>query len=203
MNLLKNLTFVFILLFSLSVQSQNEKKQALINQALANKNIKAQFDVLIEKSPNFQDFKNIRFKNLNKFKANFLDTLKAYDKKHLLANTKIEGQAKEIARLNSTIESINTNLSNVTEEKDNINVFGIKTTKSTYNLTLWSIILGLLLTTIIFLFKFKSSNKQTKVAKTSFKEIENEFETHRKNSLEREQVLRRKLQDEVNRQRNV
>jgi uncharacterized MnhB-related membrane protein len=203
---MKNLIYIVFIVFSLisiSTFGQNDKKQAIINKALKSESIKNQFEILIEKSPTFQNFKNIRFQNLNKFKSNLLDSLKAFDKKHVVANAKIEEQRKEIEKLNKSIESINSNLSSVTEEKDNIDVFGIRTTKATYNTTLWSIILGLLLTTIIFLFKFRSSNKQTKEAKTSFKEIEDEFDTHRKNSLEREQVLRRKLQDEINKQRNI
>lgn len=203
---MKSLTYLalFILIFSTySVHGQNDKKQALINDALKKETIENQFEILIEKSPNFQNFKNIKFNNLNQFKTNFKDTLKAFDNKYRIANAKIEEQRKEIEKLNSSINSINTNLLNVTEEKDSIEIFGIKTTKTIYNLSLWSLISALLFTTLVFLFRFRSSNKQTKEAKLAFNDIENEFETHRKKSLEREQVLRRKLQDEINKQRNV
>ena len=194
------LTLFFI---AITVFSQNPKRQAKINEALQKETIKNQFDILIEQSPTYQDFKNIRLYNLNKFKKNVLDTIKVLEGKYTQATAKITSQQNEIKTLNQNIEGINKDLSSVTQEKDSISIFGIKTTKTTYNTTLWSIILGLLLTTIIFLFKFKSSNKQTKEAKASFKEIEDEFDIHRKKSLEREQVLRRKLQDEINKQRNV
>ena len=203
---MKYLTYLalFTLIFSTySVHGQNDKKQALINDALKKETIENQFEILIEKSPNFQNFKNIKLYNLNQFKTNFKDTLKAFDNKYRIANAKIEEQRKEIEKLNSSINSINTNLLNVTEEKDSIEIFGVKTTKTIYNLSLWSLISALLFTTLVFLFRFRSSNKQTKEAKLAFNDIENEFETHRKNSLEREQVLRRKLQDEINKQRNV
>ena len=194
---------VILTLNGISTYGQNVKNQALISDALSTATIKNQFEVLINKSPTFQNFKNIRFQNLNKFKANVLDTLSAFDKKYIIANTKINEQHKEIEKLNNSIEGINSNLSDVTEEKDTIEIFGSKTTKTAYNTILWSIILGLLTATLLFLFKYNSSNKQTKEAKLSFKEIEDEFEIHRKKSLEREQVLRRKLQDEINKQRNV
>lgn len=202
---MKLLKILFILLFfsATTLQSQNEKKQTIITKALTKDNLKNQFETLIEKSPTFQGFNNLRFGNVRKFKTNLFDTLKAFDNKYKIANTKIKEQRLEIEKLNTNITSINTSLSDITKEKDSINVFGIRTTKTTYNTVLWSIILSLLMTTLVFLFKFKSSNKTTKDTKNLYTEIENEFETHRKNSLEREQVLRRKLQDEINKQRNA
>jgi len=203
MKALKIILIIIVLFTSLTSFSQSEKKQAIITKALKNETIKNQLEAMVNYSPKFQNFNNIRFYNMNKFKANLMDSLKAFDEKYKLANSKIETQNNEITQLKSKIESINTNLSDVTEEKDNIDVFGIRTTKTAYNTTLWSIIAGLLITTLLFLFKYNSSNKQTKETKTSFNDIEEEFDIHRKKSLEREQVLRRKLQDEINKQRNV
>jgi hypothetical protein len=53
-----------------------------------------------------------------------------------------------------------------------------------------------------FIFKFSSSNVLTKEAQNSLLDVEQEFEQHRKKSLEREQKLRRQLQDEVNKLRS-
>lgn len=203
MKSIKFLSVLFFLLMTISSHSQSPKKRALINESLKNDDIKTQFMVLSEKSPSYMDFKNIRLVYYNTLKSNVLDTLNSFNNKLKTANTKINEQHNEIGKLKNSIQEINNNLSNVTEEKDSIDFFGTKTTKTAYNMALWSIITILLLTTLFFLFKFNSSNKLTKEAKTSFKEIEEEFETHRKKSLEREQVLRRKLQDEINKQRNV
>ena len=203
MKVLKSLFVLFFLLMSVFSQSQNPKRQALINESLKNDNIKTQFMVLREKSPSYQNFKNIRLVYFNKLKSNVLDTLNSFNNKLKTANSKIDEQHTKIEKLNASIQEIKGNLSSVTEEKDSINFFGIKTNKATYNTALWSIISVLLLTTLFFLFRYKSSNKLTKDAKTAFKEVEDEYEIHRKKSLEREQVLRRKLQDEINKQRNV
>jgi len=203
MKIIKSLFVLFFLLMSIFSQSQNPKKQALINESLKNDDIKTQFVVLNEKSPSYLDFKNIRLVYYNKLKSNVLDTLNSFNNKLKTANTKINEQHTEIEKLKVSIQEINGNLSNVTEEKDSIDFFGIKTTKATYNTALWSIISVLLLATLFFLFRYNSSNKLTKEAKTAFKEIEEEFDSHRKKSLEREQVLRRKLQDEINKQRNA
>ena len=54
---------------------------------------------------------------------------------------------------------------------------------------------------IIFIYRFKNSNTVTKSAKKSLAEIEEEYEDHRRNALEREQKVRRQLQDELNKQK--
>ena len=55
----------------------------------------------------------------------------------------------------------------------------------------------------IFIFKFKRSNTLTKEAQEKLIDTEAEYDTHRQNALEREQQLRRKLQDELNKQKKA
>ena len=54
---------------------------------------------------------------------------------------------------------------------------------------------------MIFITKFKRSNSVTIQTKLTLKEVETEFEEHRKIALEREQKVRRQLQDELNKQK--
>jgi len=74
--------------------------------------------------------------------------------------------------------------------------------KSGYNMLMWIIIAGLLALLVLFIYKFKNSNSVTKQAKNALAEIEEEFEEHRKVALEREQKVRRQLQDELNKQKS-
>ena len=79
-----------------------------------------------------------------------------------------------------------------------INVLGILIQKSTYNLFVF-FSLGFLLLIIILLFvRFKNSYNIIKTTKEKLEETDNEFENFRQRSLEREQKIRRKLQDELN-----
>lgn len=198
----KYLSVIILFIYTASF-GQGAQNQDLINKALSSESINNQFDVLVSKSPSFQNFKNIRNVNINKFTRNFKDSLVASKKKFGDALLKIENQKSEISKLNATINTANIDITKISEEKDSIGLFGLRMSKASYNTILWSIILGLSITTLFFLFRYKSSHSGTKNAKFSLAEIEDEFETHKKNSLEREQVLRRKLQDEINRQRNV
>jgi len=204
MKLNKNIFFVFIIqLVFVTSFGQSAKKQEIINKALSGETIENQFNTLILQSPSYQSFKNIRQVNLTKFTRNFKDSIIATNKKFKDAYLKIDNQKNEIEKLKATINTVNTDLNTVSEEKDSIGLFGFRMSKATYNTILWSIISALLATTLFFLLKYRSSHSITKSAKTSLLEIDQEFEEHKKKSLEREQVLRRKLQDEINKQRGT
>ena len=64
-----------------------------------------------------------------------------------------------------------------------------------------SIIGGLVLFLLFFISKFKQSISVTKQTKSNLKEVEDEYEEHRKKALEREQKVMRRLQDELNKQK--
>jgi hypothetical protein len=63
---------------------------------------------------------------------------------------------------------------------------------------MWSIIAALFALLLFFIYKFKNSNTLTRQAKFKLEEVESEFEEHRRIALEREQKVRRQLQDEIN-----
>ena len=56
---------------------------------------------------------------------------------------------------------------------------------------------------LFFIYKYRNSNAITKQSNKSLAEIEEEFEEHRRNALEREQKVRRQLQDMINEQKKA
>jgi len=75
--------------------------------------------------------------------------------------------------------------------------------KAIYKMVMWFIIAVLLALLAYFIYKFKNSNTITREAKKSLLDIEEEFEEHRKTAVEREQKVRRQLQDEINKQKTT
>ena len=68
---------------------------------------------------------------------------------------------------------------------------------------MWAII-GLLVLVVLFLFyRFKNSNAVTRDANQKLVETEAEFDDHRQKNLEQQQILRRKLQDEINKNKKI
>ena len=74
-------------------------------------------------------------------------------------------------------------------------------TKTQYNVISWSLILGLMSFLLGSVWRQRSRARKTKDTAEKLKEVTLEFEQHRQRVLEREQVLRRKLQDEINKQK--
>ena len=120
-----------------------------------------------------------------------------------LGDTKklVEVQGNEIKSLKSDLEETNNNLTSVTQEKDNIKFLSIPMTKASYNSLLWTIIFSLVALLLFFIFRFKSSNSITVQARDLLSDTEKEFEAYKAKALEREQKVRRELQDELNKQK--
>jgi hypothetical protein len=189
-----------LLLFSFNAVAQNSQKNDG-KGSLNSGTIQSQFDYLYKKSPKWEDYKSVKINNLFKFKNNVSDSLKLGREKLQTANTTITTQKSEIETLKTDLGTTNENLTSVTEEKDSISFLGIPMSKTGYNTILWSIIGVLAAATALFIGKFQRSNVVTVDARKSKAEIEEEFESYRQRSIEREQKLRRELQDEINRQK--
>ncbi|WP_242205087.1 tRNA (guanine-N1)-methyltransferase [Aestuariivivens insulae] len=178
------------------------------NLSLDNSTLNDQFEYVLKKSGNFkgtngQMYEAVKRSMLLALQAHAVDSLKTLHKN--LADTQIvvDNQAKEISDLKTKLSSTQSDLDKTNTEKNSMALFGLQMSKTGYNLLMWSIIGGLLALLILFIYKFKNSNTVTRQAKLALSEIEEEFEEHRKTALEREQKVRRQLQDEINKQKGV
>ena len=191
----------FLLIFIIAAKSNAQTDE--IKPSLDNGTIESQFDYLYRKSSSYQEYKVVKKTFYTKIKGNVLDSLKSIKKE--LKNTQklVANQANEINDLKSNLKTTNDNLIGVTKEKDDIKLLGISLTKSSYNSILWSIIVGLILFLLLFIYRFKNSNSTTKQANQLLAETEEEFIHFKTVALEREQKVRRELQDEINKQKSV
>ena len=179
--------FASIILFSLNLNAQENDNS-----------IKNQFNGVIEKSNSYQEFKVIEKTKINKLRKNVLDSIARLEQKVVDANSKIKDQENTITAVSNDLKITQENLTISEGKEDGMNFFGIATKKTTYNLVLWSIIGILLFLLILLFYKFKNSHLITKEINLKLSEIEEEFDVHRKKSLEQQQQLSRKLQDELN-----
>lgn len=192
------LTLKFILIFftiSISIaQNETTKEELSLNSGT----IDNQFEYVIRKSGKYQEYKVVKRTWLYTLKAHTLDSLKAV--RQVLNDTKaiVNTQAKEINDLKSSLSNTKTELNNTVDEKDSMSLFGLAMSKAVYNTLMWFIIAVLFTMLLFFVYKFKNSNTLTKQAKVKLRELETEYEDHRRVALEREQKVRRQLQDEIN-----
>jgi len=157
-----------------------------------------QFITITEKSNNYKEYKVVKKNKLNALHKNVLDTVAELQNKITTSSAEILSQRTEINSLNKELASTKSELTVSKEKENGIYFFGILTNKATYNIVAISII-GILLFIIVVLFiKFKNSFQIIKSTKDKLIETDEEFESFRQRSLEREQQIRRKLQDEIN-----
>lgn len=184
---------------NLHYAQQSAEQEAL---SLDSGSIESQFEYLYKKSGNYnaegKRYEVVRIINLDKLKKNVLDSLNALNKKEIELKNTISNHEATISSLNSKLKETTDNLSTVTNEKDSMSLLGAQVSKGTYNVILWTVIIGLLLLFFLFVYKFRRSNILTQEAKGNLSELETEYEDHRRRALEREQRISRQLQDEIN-----
>ena len=164
--------------------------------------IKEGFDKLYRVSTNYKGYKVSNKENFLDLKQQVLDSLKAsqnllVEKNNLLTASNLDTKKNEDLLILTKL-TLETSL----KKENSISLFGIQLSKFIYNLLLWALISILLVLVIYLSFKFQKNNFLTKKATQNLKNVEHEYEQYRKKALEREQKLRRTLQDEINKQRN-
>ena len=197
------LTLVTCLFFMAANAQKSTTTEEEDTLSLTEGTIDNQFEYVIQKSYNYQEYKNVKKTWLYQLKAHTLDSLKALQNELKTTQSTVDSLAQDIVTLKSNLSETESTLADTNEEKDNMALFGLQMSKSNYNVLMWSIIGALFFLLLIFIYKFRNSNSVTRLAKKSLVETEEEFEEHRRTALEREQKVRRQLQDEINKQKTL
>ncbi|WP_250432675.1 tRNA (guanine-N1)-methyltransferase [Hanstruepera flava] len=207
MNTFKFLAIIALSLFSFTtIQAQTETAEDDDGLSLNTSTIDNQFEYVLKKSGNFRGTNGQMYEAVNRsmfltLKAHTIDSLETIRKDLFDTQAIVNTQAKEINELKTNLTNTQSTLDATNKEKDSMSLFGMQMSKTNYNVLMWSMLGILLALLLLFIYKFKNSNAVTKEAKNNLAEIEEEFEEHRRNALEREQKVRRQLQDEINKQK--
>lgn len=192
---LQIITFTTILLTSISFAQDKET----VNEDTT---LNGQFDKIYRTSTSYQTYKVISKDKFLQLKQNVLDSLKTSQNLVKEKNDLLKAERENIKATQDNLNKTKLDLDTAIQKEDSISFFGLQISKVTYNLVLWSVILLLVLALLYFIYKFSKNNILTKKAQEDLQDVETEYEQHRKKSIEKEQKLRRELQDEINKQRN-
>jgi len=188
-----------IIAFSINALAQDSpEKEQEEKKSLDSGTIKSQFEYVMDESNRYQEYKVVKITWLEELKAHVSDSLKAIRKELEETQNIVETQKSDIAGLKNELKNVRDTLFAVNNEKNSIDFLNIRMTKSGYKSLMWSITAILSALLAFFIFKFKRSNIITLETKKSYSEIQAEFEAFKKRAREREQVLKRELQDELN-----
>lgn len=202
-NTLLILSFFLAPIISFSQTTEKESVELSLNKG----KIENQFDYVISKSYRWDkdgiNYRMVEASWLSDLKAHTLDSLRSIRKNLMAYEITISDQKQEISDLKKTISIKQNHLESSKNEQHTISFLGASIHKTTYSLLVWFIIFILLVLLMLFIYKFKNSNTVTQEARRMLTELEDEFETHRKTAVEREQKVRRQLLDEINKQKII
>ncbi len=188
---------------SVNVYGQLEEESAKEHKgSLDEGSLKSQYEYMVEESNNYQDFKVIKKDWVAKFGRSLSDSLDDIKLKLDGAASLAKMQVSTIKDLESELASTRDSLKISLSEKSNMAWLGMDMHKSTYRIIMWSVVGVLALLLVIIIFILKNNSAVTRDAKEKFENLDEEFTDYKKRSLEREQKLRRELQDEINKQKN-
>jgi|TARA_B110000305_G_C19083069_1_gene467135 hypothetical protein len=186
-------TFAAIILTSLSFAQE---------PLIEDYSLSAQFDKLYRTSSSYQAYKVVGKEKYLQLKQNVLDSLKMAQRKISAQNNLLTAEKESNQRNQEALQKTSLELQTSVQKGNYTSFLGLQVKKTNYSLSLWTLILALILTLLYFIFKFSSNNILSNKAQSDLKDMDFEYEQYRKKSIEREQKLRRALQDEINKQRN-
>jgi len=160
--------------------------------------IQSQYDYIWNSSNNYQTNKVVKMSKLNKFNSNVKDSLNAAYQR--IDSLRVTNQAKadQINGITKENTVLNDSLKTVETAADSLNFLGMPTSKSSFKF-LFFLVTGVLLAISIFsVFRMRAKSSQASADKANFSMLELELEEFKKKSREKEQVLARQLQDEIN-----
>lgn len=157
--------------------------------------IESQFEYIYRSSNNFQEYKVIKLSNLDRLKGNILDSLRANGGIVAGLNTQIQAQKDSIQVLNTNLQTANDEKQIAIDAKDNFTFFGMGIHKAVYSSMMWLIVGVLAVALGFFSFQYSRSFKKIKKAERDLLDVQEEFEQHRKNTLDRERKMKRELID--------
>lgn len=203
MNFTNALTLLTLLmsLTNFAQTTDSEDELSLNNGTLDN-----QFEYVMTKSNSFKGDRGLSYQVINvnwlkDLKSHVLDSIKVAQNNLKISQIKVTEQTQEITNLKSKLTNTENDLEESKNKQNSMSLFGIQMSKGGYSGLMWSIIGILLALLLFFIYQFKNSIVVTKESKLMLTTLEDEFEEHRKTAVEREQKVRRLLQDEINKQR--
>ena len=191
--MLKQLTFLFLLFYIPITAFSQEPAEEETDQSLS-----GSYRDMYQNAETYNAYKVIKIATLNSFWKSVEDSLNSYKQE-------VAERKKEIADLNSKIEELNLKIGDLESAlqksrnvADSISFIGILISKSTYNILVWGIILGLAILVFMGYTSHLRSKKLYGVTRKEFMKLVDEFETLKKSAHEKKIKLGRELQTERN-----
>ncbi|KGE14996.1 hypothetical protein [Sphingobacterium deserti] len=192
--MLKQLLLIAITVCSLSALGQTKP---MLPYAIQKGSLSEQFTNLSNLSKSQSaDFKIIRKTNLEIVRRNVLDSISVYQKEISTLKANSSSSVTTVKNLKDSVTTLDTQLQAERQKTDSISFLGIDFAKGTYHTVVWTVIVVLAIAFMATLGSFRKAKVDTNEHKKTTEELQEELQTLRKKSMEKEQILKRQLLDE-------
>ncbi|WP_296705510.1 hypothetical protein [Algoriphagus sp.] len=161
--------------------------------------IDSQFDYVYSVSNSYQEknqeYKIVKKTNLDKLKSNMLDSMRTMRQEVLGLKTQISSQKDSIGRMNTVLIQAEAQKEEAIANKENFTFLGVGIHKTFYSSMMWLLVAILGIALAFFSMQYMGSFKKIKKAENDLADVQEEFDSHRKNTLDRERKLKRELID--------
>lgn len=179
---MKNILLLLIFSLSLITNAQDQK-------------IVKSFDSMVNARSGWKDFRLIKRTELDSYRKELISASDSLESKIETLDESIASYKKQIDELKKLNEDLNAELTTLKNTKDEINLLGLKMSKSSYLIMVWSIILVLLLVLGFIFVKYRNRNIVTQELKENLANTTKEFEAYKHRAIEKQQKLGRQLLD--------
>lgn len=157
--------------------------------------IESQFEYIYRVSNNFQEYEVVKKSNLEKLKSNIMDSLLTMRKQVGDLKQLQSSQTDSIQKISQTLATEIEQKESAIDLKDSFSFLGMNIQKTVYSSFMWTLVAALSGLLAFFSVQYFRSFGRVKKAQKDLEEMQEEFESHRKNTLERERKLKRELID--------
>jgi len=180
---------VVLLMLGILGPSNIHAQSATILAVMDSTSLEDQLDFVRQKTRVYDNFRAIREDIFLKMKKNSIDSLNA-------EKLEVARLQSELTESNFQIVNLNADPSRTKEErdqairtKDSFSFLGMQVQKGVYNTVMWIIVLALVSTGIILFLLFKRSYVVTTSTRKELDNLQEEYETYRKDSREKYEKL--------------
>ncbi|GEM_PF-90087 len=157
-----------------------------------------QLQSLIERAATQEDFRVIRQTALMQFRANLVDSLGRMRKEQVRTKTQVSDLEARLKKTEELLTTTETSYQEISTQRESMTFLGLPISKGTYQSVVGVLMALLAGIAGILYFRFRSRNGETSRVEKLLLETQEEFEQYKKRAIDREQRLKRELQDELN-----
>lgn len=198
---MRNFTFLTMLIALTSVGTafgQSTTRREPPKGSLTSGTIDSQFVYLYAISKSQNGIEHVRQANLERIRKNIADTIQVFTKEIAALKARDGSHRATVEAITDSLTQARNDLQAAQREKDSFSFIGISLQKGTYSLIMWGIVLLLGVALAFYVYRYNQSHIVTRDTKKAIGDLQGEFEQHRKKAMEKEQKLKRQLQDEIN-----